>query len=160
MPYSHGTGFASSDGSNAPATRALIRNGASIDITFGDRGVGPLHLLASSDADPATMEVLLAAGSDPRRRDADGRTPLDVARARLDEIRAYDDSIRELRTLISLLDVPPKQVSIRLERIQTTVGEARSFGIDYSFTSPSGDIIHTTPPCSTTRRRSPGRTTT
>jgi cytohesin len=88
MPYNHGTGFASSDGPNAPAARALIRHGMSIDITFDDHGTGPLHLLAG-DGDAAAIEVLLTAGADPNQRTDEGHTPLDIARARLARMRGF-----------------------------------------------------------------------
>lgn len=74
-----GSGYASSDGINVAAALALIRNGASVDITFPETGYRPLH--AAAAAGSATLvEALLAAGADPTERTPTGETPLDVAR--------------------------------------------------------------------------------
>jgi Ankyrin repeats (many copies) len=106
MPYNHGTGFASSDGPNAPAARALIRNGLSIDITFDDHGTRPLHIVAG-EGDVASIEFLLAAGADPSERTDEGHTPLDAARARLEQMRSYNNEI------INAHSVPRLEAAIR-----------------------------------------------
>jgi ankyrin repeat protein len=90
MPYSHGEGYASSDGLNVPAAAALIRLGASIDIVFaGD--AGPLHVAAANGC-PEMIVLLLRVGADPRARTADGKTALDFARDALDRARKVSDT--------------------------------------------------------------------
>ena len=71
--------YAESDGINVAASVALIRNGASIDITFPETGYRPLHAAALASS-AILIEVLLAAGADPAERATDGSTPIDVAR--------------------------------------------------------------------------------
>jgi ankyrin repeat protein len=78
MPYGHGSGFESSDGPNPDAMRALVRHGLPVDST-GPGGVTALMLVAG-DGDLAAVDVLLAAGANPRLRDHEGRTAFDHAR--------------------------------------------------------------------------------
>ena len=78
MPYNHGDGYASSDGPNVDAARALIRHGVAPDVA-GPGGVTALMLVAADGA-LAAVEMLLAAGADPTRRDDRGHNALDQAR--------------------------------------------------------------------------------
>ena len=65
----------------APLLEACLARAG--DADFSDRAPGsrtPAHSVAVR-GDAACMRVLLARGADPLRKDGDGRTPLDVARA-------------------------------------------------------------------------------
>jgi ankyrin repeat protein len=93
MPYSHGSGFESSDGANPSAMGALIRHGVPVDVA-GPGGTTALMLVASDGA-LAAMQDLLAAGCDPEMRDHAGQRAVDRARAReerLTEILAEAES--------------------------------------------------------------------
>jgi ankyrin repeat protein len=63
-----------SDGINVPVALALIRHGASVDVTFPDTGYRPLHAAAAAGS-AVLIEALLAAGASPSDRSSDGRTP-------------------------------------------------------------------------------------
>jgi len=63
-----------------PVVRALLDAGARVDLV-GTGGATALHLAAVSGHAPVVAE-LLARGADRRRRDDDGRTALEAARAR------------------------------------------------------------------------------
>ena len=63
-----------------PVVRALLDAGARVDLV-GTGGATALHLAAVSGHAPVVAE-LLARGADRRRRDDDGRTALESARAR------------------------------------------------------------------------------
>ena len=107
MPYNHGRGYASSDGPNLPAARALVRHGAAPD-TPGPGGVTALMLVAGDGAIDA-LDLLLAAGADPARRDEDGHSALDHARdseRRLTDVQATataetTDAVRRFRDRVS-----------------------------------------------------------
>ena len=92
MPYSHGSGFASSDGINLAAVRALRRHGVSIDIMFPG-GRRPLHV-AAHEADPEAVAELLAAGASADDRTPEGRTARDVALARKSEFEGWAEQRR------------------------------------------------------------------
>jgi ankyrin repeat protein len=87
MPYSHGSGFASSDGINLEAVRALRRHGLSLDITFPD-GKRPLHV-AANKPDPEAVAELLEMGVNPDDRTPTGQTALDLATARKAEFEMW-----------------------------------------------------------------------
>ncbi|MDP9331812.1 MAG: ankyrin repeat domain-containing protein [Actinomycetota bacterium] len=72
-------GYAESDGINVAAAVALIRHGASIDITFLETGYRPLHAAAAGES-AILVETLLDSGADPSERTPSGESPLDVAR--------------------------------------------------------------------------------
>ncbi len=78
MPYSHGSGFESSDGASVAAVRALVRHGVAPDVV-GLGGTTVLMLVAQ-DGDVEATVALLALGADPGIRDADGRRAVDLAR--------------------------------------------------------------------------------
>ena len=78
MPYNHGDGYASSDGPNVAAARALIRHGVAPDVV-GPGGVTALMLVAADGALDG-VEMLLAAGADPDLRNDHGRNAIDQAR--------------------------------------------------------------------------------
>lgn len=59
---------------------ALIAAGTPVDEPDPVWGRHPLRL-AAAEGRPDAVRHLLALGADPRRRDADGRTPLDLCRA-------------------------------------------------------------------------------
>ncbi len=89
MPYSHGDGFASSDGPSLAALQSLISHGVAPDVG-GPGGITPLMLVAGDGALEA-VEALLALGSDPRVRDDRGDRAYDHARSserRLTELLA------------------------------------------------------------------------
>jgi len=62
-----------------------------------------------------------------------------------------DDALRELKEIVRLLDIAPKQISIKAEFIQVQQDDLRSFGIDFSVSrgaltatsgqSASGEVI-------------------
>lgn len=78
LPDTYGPGYQESDGFNAAAAVALIRRGASIDITFPESGYTPLHAAAAAGSDDV-VEALLVAGADPSQRAFGGLTPLEIA---------------------------------------------------------------------------------
>lgn len=77
MPYSHGAGYASSDGPNLPAITALTAAGAAPDVV-GPGGTTALMLVAEDGALDA-LQTLLALGADPAHRDDAGQRALDRA---------------------------------------------------------------------------------
>jgi ankyrin repeat protein len=79
-PDTYGPGFAESDGFNEAATLALLRVGASIDITWPETGYRPLHAAAAAGS-IRCVRALLEEGADPDEQADDGSTPADVARA-------------------------------------------------------------------------------
>lgn len=95
-PYSHGIGFASSDGISVAAAIALLGRGASIDITFPSTGYRPLHAAAAGTSDEL-VAVFLAAGADPTERSADGLTPADVAKQSLAALSGSRPTIETTR---------------------------------------------------------------
>ena len=88
MPYSHGSGYESSDGPSVPALEALVNHGAEPDVT-GPGGVTALMLVAGDGALDA-VETLLGLGSDPSTRDDTGD-------------RAYEHASESERRLTELL---------------------------------------------------------
>ena len=77
MPYTHGDGYASSDGPNIAAIQALIGHGVAPDVT-GPGGATALMLVAG-DGDIDAVDALLALDSDPRVRDDQGDRALEYA---------------------------------------------------------------------------------
>lgn len=101
MPYSHGDGFASSDGPNVAAMHALVSHGVAPDIR-GPDGITPLMLVAGDGALEA-VDALVALGSDPSVRDDQGDRAYDHARSseeRLTELleTASADTVDAVRT--------------------------------------------------------------
>lgn len=78
-PNQYGPGYAESDGFNEAAILALIRVGATIDITDPILSYRPLHAAAAAGSQ-RVVSALLAAGADPTEQTGDGHTPLDIAR--------------------------------------------------------------------------------
>jgi ankyrin repeat protein len=112
-PNEYGNGYRSSDGISVAAAAALIRNGASIDIVFGNfDDYGPLHVAARERSAPA-LAVLLAAGVDPWQRTPAGETPLDVARAVLASDERVLESPPEVPTELERVDWPKEYASHR-----------------------------------------------
>ncbi len=74
-PDTYAPGYQESDGFNAAAAVALIRNGASIDIMFTESGYRPLHAAAVAGSD-VVVDALLAGGlthpNEPNGRDTSG----------------------------------------------------------------------------------------
>lgn len=97
-PYSHGPGFASSDGLSVAATRALLRRGASIDITYPSNGYRPLHAAAAAGNDEL-VSLLLGAGADTTERSAQGLTAAEVAEATLKELSSSKPTIEMARAI-------------------------------------------------------------
>jgi len=99
-PDNYGPGYQESDGFNAPASLALIRNGASTDIVFHDAPTLPLEKrwgagftglhAAALHGSSEVVIAMLADGVDPSVRSADGRTALDLARSALAELTGPD----------------------------------------------------------------------
>jgi ankyrin repeat protein len=81
-PDTYGPGYQESDGFNAAAVVALLRNGASIDITFPETMYRPLHAAADS-LSPTAVEALLKAGADASERTPEGLLALELAREAL-----------------------------------------------------------------------------
>jgi hypothetical protein len=117
MPDSYGgQGFASSDGINLEAAKALRRHGLSLDVTFPG-GRTPLHI-AATETDPSVVAFLLEEGADPNAQAANGETALDAAEARLRELDRWAEQQRsEMRVprdwLVSQL-IPAAQQCIEL----------------------------------------------
>ena len=78
-PDQYGPGYAESDGFNEAATLALLRVGASIDISDPILGYRPLHAAAEAGSH-RVVTALLAAGADPTERSRDGHTAAEIAR--------------------------------------------------------------------------------
>ena len=93
-----GPGYQASDGFNLPAALALMRHGASIDITFPESGYRPLHAAAAASS-PELITALLAAGAVPTDRDVDGNTPLAVARRSRDHLVDDPPTIEKARAM-------------------------------------------------------------
>lgn len=66
-------------------------------------------------------------------------------------VRGTDDGIAEFKELVHLLDIPPKQVSIKAEFIEVSTNDVKSLGIDWSLErlnetintnfNPSGNVV-------------------
>ncbi|MDR2180493.1 MAG: ankyrin repeat domain-containing protein [Synergistaceae bacterium] len=66
---------------NLGIVRELVSSRAEVDILMPN-GTTPLFLAVTFEDDPAFAELLLDAGADPSRRDREGNSPLDCARAK------------------------------------------------------------------------------
>lgn len=90
----------SSDGCNLTAVVTLLKHGAMPD-PVGTRGYTPLmHAVAAGRG--AAVTALLAAGADPKRRNQEGTTAIDLAQAWL----AYDQSQEAIACLEALQGKP------------------------------------------------------
>jgi ankyrin repeat protein len=69
---------------DAPVVKLLITHGAKLDLADGDANT-PLHEAALMDA-RAAAELLVAAGANRALRNRDGKTALDLARARKNSV--------------------------------------------------------------------------
>lgn len=118
MPYSHGDGYSSSDGSNVAAIQALISHGVAPDVS-GPGGTTPLMLVAGDGALEA-VEVLLTLGSDPSIRDDEGDRAYGHARTSqrqltellattsaetADAVRAFRDRVRQCAERLSAYEL-------------------------------------------------------
>jgi type II secretory pathway component GspD/PulD (secretin) len=66
-------------------------------------------------------------------------------------VKGTDDSISEFKDLVHMLDIPPKQVSIKAEFIEVSTNDVKRFGIDWSLErlnttintnfNPAGNIL-------------------
>ncbi|MEZ5411161.1 MAG: ankyrin repeat domain-containing protein [Acidimicrobiales bacterium] len=83
QPYDEDLGTDVSAGFQPDAAIALLRHGASIDITVPD-GRRPLHV-AVAEREPEVVAALLAAGADPTEPDASGRSALVLAADLVDD---------------------------------------------------------------------------
>ncbi len=100
MPYSHGTGFASSDGASPDAIVALVRHGVPPDVVGPDDTTA--LMLTAADGAVDAVEALLAAGADPSRTDRLGRRALDHAREAERQLEAVlADAAAESRAAIT-----------------------------------------------------------
>jgi ankyrin repeat protein len=107
---------AGADGGNATAVRALLRHGAQPDL-LGRRGFTPL-MVAAFDCDVECIGLLLEASADPLRKDQDGQSSLDRARAR------YRDWLSMVRKNPPEYAKALKQAGEALLLLETAAGEA------------------------------------
>lgn len=90
----------SSDGCNLTAVVTLLNHGADPDPA-GAKGYTPLMYAEAAGCTPV-LKALLAAGADPKRRNQEGTTAIDLAKAAL----AYDPSQEAIACLEALLGKP------------------------------------------------------
>lgn len=106
---------------NAKVAELLLEWGAS--ARYGEDGTTPLHDVAGwRDGSASLCRRLIAAGADVNARDAEGRTPLDVA---LQE-GAPDELLRVLREAGGITAVLPPQPPCREPENAEVVPEMRS----------------------------------
>lgn len=75
-------------------------------------------------------------GTDNLRPDGiDAIIPLDQDNSLL--VKGEDDAIQELKDLITLVDLPPKQVIIKAEFVEVSTSESRRLGLDWLLSRPN-----------------------
>ncbi|NWG76195.1 MAG: type II secretion system protein GspD, partial [Rubrivivax sp.] len=60
-------------------------------------------------------------------------------------VRGDPDAIEELRELIAMLDVPPKQIEVESRFVNLTVSEARALGVNWTISNGSMTVEGSTP---------------
>lgn len=90
----------------------------------------------TSPAQPGTGTTTTGTGTDNLRPDGiDAIIPLDQENALL--VKGEDDAIQELKDLITLVDLPPKQVMIKAEFVEVSTSESRRLGLDWLLSRPN-----------------------
>lgn len=101
----------------------------------GNRPVTPTQATGRSDT-PRSVTSTGTAGTDDIRPDGlDAIIPVETENALL--VKGEDDAVQELKDLITLLDVPPKQVIIKAEFVEVSTNFTQRLGMDWMLSRPN-----------------------
>ena len=100
------------DGANPTAVRTLLQHGADAD-PVDHMGVTPLIAGAQFFSDPECIRLLLDAGADPLRKDAQGRSAIDVAESHLSFLRSSAEPEASEPPSDELWELRPEQIASR-----------------------------------------------